>query len=511
MGINTERKSLNLNKCSVSQEQSVWIEQDIIVPDTKPDAVKIVHVSLTPYVSDVDVMDAKVKISGKVNYFIIYKVADEKFSTRGLFVTYPYTELLEVSGIEKGMEVSVTPMTKNVIYSLLNERKISVKTEVAFKVRGKSRININLINSFDKDSQVECKMCESNFYNIVKSTRNVITSKEDIMLPKESEDFFEILKVDASIKNTEFKESYNKIMVKGDINLRIMYLSENAEDNIKKFNTTIPFSSMVELENITDNSKYNINYVLQDFGIRQNSEITSTKTLTADYQIEVNVDMYEEERVEYVEDFYSQQDELKFENSNVDIVRRNRNVTKNIDIRENINGIIPSDSRIIDYDIDINNINTIVNGNEVRFEGNAKLYIITQNVNDMEMDNKSVDILINQAFNIEDLLDNEKIYLNLFSDNVTLSQNGNDIDFKFTLIAKAEIEDISNMNIIQNILQEKLDTSNLDSMNIYIVKNGDTLWSIAKKYKTSVDKIMKTNDIDNPDMISIGQKIFVIR
>ena len=45
-----------------------------------------------------------------------------------------------------------------------------------------------------------------------------------------------------------------------------------------------------------------------------------------------------------------------------------------------------------------------------------------------------------------------------------------------------------------------------------IVKPGDTLWHIAKKYKTSVEKILKTNeDILDPDKINVGQKIFVIR
>ena len=59
---------------------------------------------------------------------------------------------------------------------------------------------------------------------------------------------------------------------------------------------------------------------------------------------------------------------------------------------------------------------------------------------------------------------------------------------------------------------DKLDLSNIDSMNIYIVRPGDTLWNIAKKYKTSVEKILKTNeDILDPNNINVGQKIFVIR
>ena len=43
----------------------------------------------------------------------------------------------------------------------------------------------------------------------------------------------------------------------------------------------------------------------------------------------------------------------------------------------------------------------------------------------------------------------------------------------------------------------------------YVVKKGDTLWNIAKKYKTTVDKLVKLNKIKNPDIIKAGQKLRV--
>ena len=34
---------------------------------------------------------------------------------------------------------------------------------------------------------------------------------------------------------------------------------------------------------------------------------------------------------------------------------------------------------------------------------------------------------------------------------------------------------------------------------------------IAKKYKTSMENIIKTNKLENPNLIDVGQKILVIR
>lgn len=45
------------------------------------------------------------------------------------------------------------------------------------------------------------------------------------------------------------------------------------------------------------------------------------------------------------------------------------------------------------------------------------------------------------------------------------------------------------------------------SSSTYTVKKGDTLSAIAKKYGTTVDKLVKDNNIKNPNLINIGQKI----
>lgn len=45
--------------------------------------------------------------------------------------------------------------------------------------------------------------------------------------------------------------------------------------------------------------------------------------------------------------------------------------------------------------------------------------------------------------------------------------------------------------------------------NTYTVKKGDTLTSIAKKYKTTVNKLVKLNNIKNKNLIYPGQKLKV--
>lgn len=42
-----------------------------------------------------------------------------------------------------------------------------------------------------------------------------------------------------------------------------------------------------------------------------------------------------------------------------------------------------------------------------------------------------------------------------------------------------------------------------------MVRTGDTLWEIAKKFGSTVDDIVRVNGIENPDKINPSEKIYI--
>ena len=43
----------------------------------------------------------------------------------------------------------------------------------------------------------------------------------------------------------------------------------------------------------------------------------------------------------------------------------------------------------------------------------------------------------------------------------------------------------------------------------YTVTSGDTLWNIAKEFRSTVDGIARVNGIENKDLIMPGQKLYI--
>lgn len=74
----------------------------------------------------------------------------------------------------------------------------------------------------------------------------------------------------------------------------------------------------------------------------------------------------------------------------------------------------------------------------------------------------------------------------------------------------AQINDISNPNLIyvgQKIIVPKLDSNDIHDVShvLYIVKPGNTLTQISREYGVSIEDIVRLNDIANPNLIYVGQ------
>lgn len=74
----------------------------------------------------------------------------------------------------------------------------------------------------------------------------------------------------------------------------------------------------------------------------------------------------------------------------------------------------------------------------------------------------------------------------------------------------AQINDISNPNLIfvgQKIFVPTLENNNLGdtSHNLYIVQRGNTLTQISNLYDVSINSIVVLNNISNPNLIFVGE------
>ena len=112
-------------------------------------------------------------------------------------------------------------------------------------------------------------------------------------------------------------------------------------------------------------------------------------------------------------------------------------------------------------------------------------------------------LLINDGTNVDNV--NENYYIVKSGDTLY------SIAKKYGLTVD-ELKKMNNLSSNTLSINQKLlvgnDMSTDDNYDVYVIKSGDTLWGIASKYNTSVDKIKDINNL-NSNNLSIGQKLLV--
>lgn len=108
---------------------------------------------------------------------------------------------------------------------------------------------------------------------------------------------------------------------------------------------------------------------------------------------------------------------------------------------------------------------------------------------------------LTQYDNVENSVDNSKSIEELAKE-VIAGKYGNGEE------RKQKLGDL--YNEVQKRVNEIL-IGNTQKEEIYIIKKGDCLCNIAKKFNTTVEKIAHDNNITNVDLIYVGQKLIIKR
>ena len=108
---------------------------------------------------------------------------------------------------------------------------------------------------------------------------------------------------------------------------------------------------------------------------------------------------------------------------------------------------------------------------------------------------------------VNEILKNNDIIIYTVKSGDTLSNIAKKYNTSTQILA--EYNNISNPNKIYVGQIIKIPTVNNTSSEYYTVKSGDTLSSIAKKYNTTVTKLVNLNNIKNKNLIYVGQTIKV--
>ncbi len=508
MQVKIEKENILVRKKEEQEKSSVWIEQDILVPDTKPDILKILKVSTMPFITKVESQEGKLKVQGRLNSYILYRSVDETTPYKTVTYSYDFNEVIKSEKINSNSLVNIKPSIRNIIFQAPNERKISLKNELFLDMDVEEERNISLLKNILDEKNVELERKELKLENIVTKSSKNIDIREEIVLDTELPDIDEIAFENHRISNVEYKKNYNKVIVKGDLEGYLVYTTKNADRILNKEEYSIPFTTFFEIADIKDEYRFDINLDILNFIPRKNTDNVTSNSVIVDSSINCRLYVIEDKKMDVINDFYflDKEENITKTKERIKLEKLDKKISHNID--HTFKDVISETDNIIEYNINLGSIISKIVDNNCFCEGIMKISVLVENSKTKEINCKTLELPIEHK---EELKGIKCSGCMLDIDSISLTKQDKNIVLKGNLLITLKEDNICSVDIVENIETENLDSKDLDDIIIYIVKEGDTLFSIAKKYKTTVKNILKSNDINDPQKSEIGKKLIIIR
>lgn len=381
-----EKQKLKINRKLIEKEKEFEVRADIIVPDIKPDIVAVKNTNTNIYIRKEEIILGKMRLEGNIDGYVSY--LSESGETRSLEISLDFIESIEDEKIEENCKVKEIINVKNIETKMLNERKISVTAVVVVEASFFSKQEIEFITNVE-DEKIQVREEKFKIKRLLNEGFGNANLRENI----ETENnvaISEILKVDTELSNIENKISINKVLSKADLNINIVYQTEDLKE--EKISYNYPVTSFIEIENIKDSDICETDFVLRKMMLKVDSVMSNKIVLEMSYDI--NLDIYEESEIQIIQDMYS--------------------LDKQINIkRSEVNMSIGGEERKISY--------------------------------------------------------------------------------------------------IESIEEKELENRNEYSMVVYFVKPQDTVWEIAKMFNVTMASIIEANNLEDPDKINVGEKLYIVK
>lgn len=470
---------------------------------------KVLSANAKAYVNNTNVSEGEIEFSGFVNFLVSYET---DMSTQSLDYSAEFKEKFKNNQIMLNDQASVVASVVDVNTTKVpNTNSVAVVAVVEISVDViKTKHTPVLVGATGDDVFVKTDNLT------VMALHSNIVERFELMEEFEIKDsVLEVLNVSAQAFLETITPNDGYLSLRGGVDVIATYLTNIETPEIRTYQTSFNFSQEIADGAVEEDSNIqsNLNTLYNELEVNTKLGDDST-VISLNQPLQYNGFVFNENDVEVVEDIFSTQNEVKVKTSKLKWLNNMNTAT----FAEKISGNVVTDESTPFIDEVLGSVcNNVVlasshiEKNELVVEGIAYTTVLYFN-KEFETNN-SLEVEIPFSFNLpaENINENTTPIVSVaLTDVITRSKRGTEIDVTAIVMILAEFYELLEEAVITEleIGEEKGESDCV--LSVYIVSDGDTLWSIAKELNISPEALMDQNpQIELP--LTPGEKLIVYR
>lgn len=511
------KKNIHMNRQKCRGELQVTLDNDINVPDIKPDIKNVITWQGDIKVQEMKAVNGKVLLKGLLIYHMLYTGDDAENSLQHMDGQIEFDEMINMNGVCGEDSVQVKCELEDLTTDVINSRKISVKSILNIITSVEEIADEQVVVDVDNDGHVQMLNSSCMITELLLSKKDTYRVKDEIMLPPGRDLVAEIIYSDIVLEGTQTRLLLNQLSIRGELKVYFMYIG-SGEDRINAYETSVPFQGTIDCNGCDENMISHTGVYIQDKDIQiKPDEDGEDRVIDIEVVLGLDMKVYSEQEINMLTDIYS--------------------------TKVNINPVF-KDS-YIDNLIIKNNCKVRVADRISLDDGEPPVMQISNAVGNVRIDDKRI---VPGGIEVEGIIEVCIMYYPVSDNNLVGSHKGV-IPFSQVIEAKGihegctyelqAVTDMINVMVIDEAVIEVKAVIGLDAivferkelsvitdwqitdkdMNIikdmpgvigYVVNNDDTMWSIAKEFGVTIDELKRMNKLEN-DAVMKGQKLIIVK
>ena len=389
---------------------------------------------------------------------------------------------------------------------------------------------------------------------LTQSKYSQITVDDDFTIPDSKGDMEKIVAKEGHILLESMIPEDGKVRITGSVCVRVLYRTGGDIPRLCQFQSEIPFEDVVNCDGVSSSSQVDCHSQLEDLTVSMinsrklevrgligtsvnvyeemcidvdyvlgKGEITirqdadgEDRVFGCDYNIDMNIKLYEDCSCRMLSDVYSPSAELvpQFEVMDYENLLLRNAAKAKVSARKQIGGDKAKLLQICHVygDVDIDDV--VVGENGAEITGVVKCCVLYIATGDDPMSSVEVEIPFSYTADTVPLAQEDSVRIHPCIDQLTASLlNSEEIEIKaqinlnISVFAKGESQAMTDLQILPIDEAKKAAQPGIVG---YVVQKGDSMWSIAKKYYASIDAIKQLNNLES-DYVSEGDRLLIVK
>ena len=506
MDFKSIKQTVTLNETVFKCKGELPVDEDIIMPDFYPEAVKLLKCKAVARVASKNAVGGSVTVDGHI--FINLLFCDKNGCPFGFEHVLPFSKVFESEDDLSGGNIFCEIKTEYLNCRVVTERKIAVHGAFGIFIEVTNKKEHSIIVDVE-DSTVQLNRKDLPFLNAVGSAEKNLLIEQELELSAGQQSVDSVLRAEAVPIITEIKAVRNKASVKGNLNISLLYL--NGKQCIP-YKSTIPFSQFIDIQGINEECTCTSRVQLCYLEVKPRNVDGVCRSLMLNAKLCIYAETYCDGEIPVINDAYSTKYRIDMQQNDMSFKRVMGHINDGFMFKKTFEFSAGSLSNIIDSWTETDVSECIYHQGKINLKGSITVCLLVYDTDSrVSYLEKKCEFSFEKPYDVQS--EGELVCipaLEPITSSYTILSDSS-IEYRVEYKVNISLQEKRKLRLITDISpndDEKLLKRNDCSLIVYYAVPGENVWSIAKRYGTDITEMKEINGIEK-DVLDENRKLLI--